>query len=103
MTNTAKTNVPATMPGANMLEHARDNLRLACEKLNIHPDVFEELQWPRETLAATLLIRMDDGSRRAFQAWRCRYNDRRGPTKGGVRFHPRVTLDEIETLAFWMT
>ncbi len=86
-----------------MLERARENLRAACDKLNIHPDVYEELQWPRETLTATLLIRMDDGSRRAFQAWRCRYNDRRGPTKGGVRFHPRVSLDEIETLAFWMT
>lgn len=86
-----------------MLEKARENLKIACDQLNIHPDVFEELRLPRETLSATLLIRMDDGSRRAFQAWRCRYNDRRGPTKGGVRFHPNVTLDEIETLAFWMT
>ncbi len=90
-------------PQPGMLAKARENLRLACDQLNIHPDVFEELKWPRETLAATLLIRMDDGSRRAFKAWRCRYNDRRGPTKGGVRFHPNVSLDEIETLAFWMT
>ncbi|MDX2485300.1 MAG: Glu/Leu/Phe/Val dehydrogenase [Pseudodonghicola sp.] len=86
-----------------MLDKARENLRLACEQLKIHPDVFEELKSPRETLAVTLLIRMDNGSRRAFKAWRCRYNDRRGPTKGGVRFHPNVSLDEIETLAFWMT
>ena len=86
-----------------MLVTARENLRLACDQLNIHPDVFEELKWPRETLASTLLIRMDDGSKRAFKAWRCRYNDRRGPTKGGVRFHPNVSLDEVETLAFWMT
>lgn len=82
---------------------AQDNLRLACDRLKIHPDVFEELKAPRETLSATLLIRMDDGSRRAFPAWRCRYNDRRGPTKGGIRFHPGVCLDEIQTLAFWMT
>ncbi|WP_206185177.1 Glu/Leu/Phe/Val dehydrogenase [Thioclava sp. F42-5] len=86
-----------------MLAKSRETLRAACERLNIHPDVYEELKWPRETLAATLLIRMDDGSRRAFQSWRCRYNDRRGPTKGGVRFHPNVSLDEIETLSFWMT
>jgi glutamate dehydrogenase (NADP+) len=86
-----------------MLVKARESLAVACETLNIHPDVFEELKWPHETLAATLLIRMDDGSRRAFKAWRCRYNDRRGPTKGGIRFHPNVSLDEIETLAFWMT
>ncbi len=63
---------------AGMFETARENLRIACEKLNIHPDVYEELQFPRETLAVTLLIRMDDGRRRAFKAWRCRYNDRRG-------------------------
>jgi len=103
MTTTEDATLPVSLTGEEMLERARENLRLACDKLSIHPDVFEELKWPRETLAATLLIRMDDGSRRAFQAWRCRYNDRRGPTKGGVRFHPRVTLDEIETLAFWMT
>ena len=90
-------------PSEGMLEKHRDDLHSACKQLNIHPDVFEELKLPRETLAATLLIRMDDGSRRAFKAWRCRYNDRRGPTKGGVRFHPRVNQDEIETLAFWMT
>ena len=95
--------VPEVTAATPMFERARENLRIACEKLNIHPDVFEELQWPRETLAVTLLIRMDDGTRRAFPAWRCRYNDRRGPTKGGVRFHPNVSLDEIETLAFWMT
>ncbi|TCP59741.1 glutamate dehydrogenase (NADP) [Rhodovulum bhavnagarense] len=96
---------PATseIPGVSMLDRARETLRAACDRLSIHPDVYEELKWPRETLAATLLIRMDDGSRRAFKAWRCRYNDRRGPTKGGVRFHPNVSLDEVETLAFWMT
>ncbi len=96
--------VPATgTDSPSMLDKARKNLHRACEHLNIHPDVIEELKWPRETLSATLLIRMDDGSRRAFKSWRCRYNDRRGPTKGGVRFHPNVRLSEIETLAFWMT
>lgn len=101
----AKDSPPAetTTPERPMLAKARESLRTACDQLNIHPDVFEELKWPRETLSATLLIRMDDGSRRAFKAWRCRYNDRRGPTKGGIRFHPNVSLDEIETLAFWMT
>ena len=46
---------------------------------------------------------MDDGSRKAFKAWRCRYDDTRGPTKGGIRFHPAVNVDEVMTLAFWMT
>ncbi|WP_216640066.1 Glu/Leu/Phe/Val dehydrogenase [Rhodovulum sp. P5] len=103
MQSQTKAPLSADSKPEGMLAKARENLRMACDQLNIHPDVFEELKWPRETLAATLLIRMDDGSRRAFKAWRCRYNDRRGPTKGGVRFHPNVSLDEIETLAFWMT
>ena len=92
-------------PGAipDMFSDARGHLKTACEHLKIHPDVFEELKEPRETLSASLLIRMDDGSRRSFKAWRCRYNDRRGPTKGGIRYHPQVSLDEVVTLAFWMT
>ena len=49
------------------------------------------------------MIRMDDGSRKSFMAWRCRYDDTRGPTKGGIRFHPEATAEEAETLAFWMT
>src|SRR3546814_17638895 len=49
------------------------------------------------------MIRMDDGSRKSFLAWRCRYDDTRGPTKGGIRFHPESTVDEVQTLAFWMT
>mgnify|MGYP001244147239 CR=1 FL=1 len=90
-------------PAQKMLLAARLRLKMACDQLNIHPDVFEELKHPRETLAASLLIRMDDGSSRSFNAWRCRYSDRRGPTKGGIRFHPQVSLDEITALAFWMT
>ncbi len=50
-----------------------------------------------------LMIRMDDGSRKSFIAWRCRYDDTRGPTKGGIRYHPDSTVEEVETLAFWMT
>ena len=102
MTDVAKISVD---PGAapSLFALSRDRLEAACAHLNIHPDVFEELQHPRETLSASLLIRMDDGSSRSFQAWRCRYNDRRGPTKGGIRFHPNVSLDEIKALGFWMT
>jgi glutamate dehydrogenase (NADP+) len=82
---------------------ARKRLNEAARHLDVHPDVIEKLKYPKETLAATLLVRMDDGSRRAFKAWRCRYDDTRGPTKGGIRYHPAVNLDEVMTLAFWMT
>jgi len=82
---------------------ARKRLKTAAKHLKLHPDVLEKLKYPKETLAATLLVRMDDGSRKAFKAWRCRYDDTRGPTKGGIRYHPAVNLDEVMTLAFWMT
>src|SRR3546814_11059850 len=75
----------------------------AATHLRIDPDVIEKLKYPKEMLAVRLMIRMDDGSRRSFLAWRCRYDDTRGPTKGGSRFHPQESAAEVNTLAFWMT
>ncbi|MEN3930508.1 Glu/Leu/Phe/Val dehydrogenase [Microvirga sp. W0021] len=86
-----------------MLDKALVRLEEAARHLNIDSDVLEKLKYPRETIKARLMIRMDDGSRKSFMAWRCRYDDTRGPTKGGIRFHPDVTAEEVETLAFWMT
>lgn len=86
-----------------MLDKALVRLEEAARHLRIDSDVLEKLKYPRETMKARLMIRMDDGSRKSFMAWRCRYDDTRGPTKGGIRFHPDVTMEEVETLAFWMT
>ena len=87
----------------SLFAKARKRLRRAAKHLDIDPDVLEKLKYPQETLAASLMVRMDDGSRRSFKAWRCRYDDTRGPTKGGIRYHPDVNIDEVMTLAFWMT
>src|SRR5690606_13636344 len=87
----------------SMLDHALTRLDEAARHLQIDGDVLEKLRFPRETMQVRLMIRMDDGSRKSFMAWRCRYDDTRGPTKGGIRFHPDATADEVETLAFWMT
>ncbi|MGI9414088.1 MAG: Glu/Leu/Phe/Val family dehydrogenase [Hyphomicrobiales bacterium] len=86
-----------------LFDKARTRLQEAASYLGLHPDVLEVLKHPKETLAASLPVRMDDGSIRSFRAWRCRYDDTRGPTKGGIRFHPAVNQDEVVTLAFWMT
>ncbi len=86
-----------------MLGHALTRLEEAARHIKIDVDVIEKLRYPRETVKARLMIRMDDGSRKSFMAWRCRYDDTRGPTKGGIRFHPNASMDEAETLAFWMT
>ena len=85
------------------LTAARKRLERVAGLVDIDPEVVQRLSYPRETLAANLRVRMDDGSLRLFKAWRCRYDDTRGPTKGGIRFHPSVTADEVMTLAFWMT
>ena len=82
---------------------ARSRLEEAARHIDVDSDVLEKLRYPKETLAANLLVRMDDGSRKSFKAWRCRYDDTRGPTKGGIRFHPAVNINEVMTLAFWMT
>jgi len=85
------------------LDLALQRLDSAAAHLNLDSDVLEKLRYPRETTKVRLMIRMDDGSRKSFMAWRCRYDDTRGPTKGGIRFHPDTNADEVETLAFWMT
>ena len=86
-----------------MFHAIKDRLERAAGILGVHKDVMEVLRYPKETLAATLAIRMDDGSIKALKAFRCRYSEVRGPTKGGIRFHPSVTVDEVMSLAFWMT
>jgi glutamate dehydrogenase (NADP+) len=91
------------MAEASMLDQALTRLDEAAKHLDIDGDVLEKLKYPRETTKARLMIRMDDGSRKSFMAWRCRYDDTRGPTKGGIRFHPDSCEAEVETLAFWMT
>jgi glutamate dehydrogenase (NADP+) len=87
----------------SLLDDALVRLDEAAAHLSIDPDVIEKLKYAREMTKVRLMIRMDDGSRKSFIAWRCRYDDTRGPTKGGIRFHPDATAEEVETLAFWMT
>ncbi len=54
-------------------------------------------------LRFTLPVRMDNGKVKTFQGFRVQYNDARGPTKGGIRFHPEETIDTVRALAAWMT
>lgn len=91
------------MSDDTLLDRALTRLDEAASHLKIDQDVIEKLKYPRETTKMRLMIRMDDGSRKSFLAWRCRYDDTRGPTKGGIRFHPDSSIEEVETLAFWMT
>jgi glutamate dehydrogenase (NADP+) len=78
-------------------------LEAAAAVARVTDDALERLRLPRAVLKVSVPVRMDDGSLRTFPGYRVRYDDTRGPTKGGIRFHPRVNVDEVESLAFWMT
>jgi glutamate dehydrogenase (NADP+) len=69
----------------------------------IDPEALEKLKHAKAILQVSVPVRMDDGALRIFTGYRVRHDDTRGPTKGGIRYHPQVSLDEVRALAFWMT
>ena len=75
----------------------------AFEHAQIDEEALEKLKHPKAILQVSIPVHMDDGSLRVFTGYRVRYNDTRGPTKGGIRYHPDVDLSEVKALAFWMT
>lgn len=66
-------------------------------------DVREKLKHPKLSLCVSIPVRMDDGRLKIFTGYRVQFDDTRGPTKGGIRYHPDVSLDEVTSLSFWMT
>ncbi len=87
----------------SILSDANRRLEKALKYVTISDDASERLRYPKASLTVSIPVRMDNGTLRVFQGYRVRYDDTRGPTKGGIRFHPSVTLDEVQSLAFWMT
>jgi glutamate dehydrogenase (NADP+) len=86
-----------------LLSDANRRLERALKYVKISDDASERLRYPKASLKVSIPVRMDDGSLRVFEGYRVRYDDTRGPTKGGIRFHPNVNMDEVQSLAFWMT
>ncbi len=87
----------------NPFQIAQHQLDMAAEIMQLEPAVHELLRWPIRELHVTLPVRMDDGTTQIFHGFRVQYNDARGPTKGGLRFHPHETIDTVRALAAWMT
>jgi glutamate dehydrogenase (NAD(P)+) len=75
----------------------------AAETLQLDPGIGALLREPLRELHVSLPVRMDDGTIQVFKGFRVQYNDARGPTKGGIRFHPAETIDTVRALAAWMT
>ena len=91
------------MADPNVFEDAVARVVRIGEEAGIGSETIEALRHPKSVLTASLPVRRDDGSTSYFVGYRCRYNDAFGPTKGGIRFHPGVTLEEVQALALWMT
>ena len=92
-----------TSKNSSLLSDAGKRLEKALKHIDISEDAIARLRYPKATLSVHIPIRMDDGSLKVFPGYRVRYDDTRGPGKGGVRYHPGVNLDEVQSLAFWMT
>ncbi len=86
-----------------LFENCDLRLQEAIQHVPVSDDTLERLRAPKSVLKVSIPVRMDDGTLRTFLGYRVRYDDSRGPTKGGIRYHPRVNVDEVVSLAFWMT
>jgi glutamate dehydrogenase (NAD(P)+) len=87
----------------NPFEIAREQLRRVAKVFAIDPNLVNVLQECKKALAVSIPVSMDDGTTQVFQGYRVTHNVARGPSKGGIRYHPDVTLDEVKALAMWMT
>lgn len=82
---------------------AQQQLDEAVEILELDDATHQMLRWPMRELRFTVPVKMDDGQVKVFHGYRVHYNDARGPAKGGLRFHPKETIDTVRALSAWMT
>lgn len=91
------------LPESNILVGAQSRLEVIYEHLGVSDVARQSLSEPKRAIQARIPVEMDDGSTSMYTGWRVQYDDTRGPTKGGIRFHPNVNSDEVTALALWMT
>lgn len=87
----------------NIFEMAKIPLNQAIEAMQLDPGAAAIIAVPERTLEVSIPLKMDDGSTKVFTGYRSQHSTVLGPAKGGVRYHQNVSLDEVKTLAFWMT
>jgi len=86
-----------------MFELAKQRLDPVFKHIDVDEEVIDRLSVAKRSIIASIPVRMDNGELKIFTGYRVQYDDTRGPTKGGIRYHPRVNLDEVTSLSFWMT
>jgi len=87
----------------SLYEQALEVFRQAAKVMQLDPNIQKFLERPQRTIVVEFPVLMDDGRVEMFAGYRCQHSTALGPAKGGIRYHPNVTLDEVQTLAFWMT
>ena len=92
----------ATKP-YNSFEIAQAQFDRVAGLMELDPATRDLLRWPQREFSFSIPVRMDDGRFQIFRGFRVQHNDARGPSKGGIRFHPHETLDTVRALAMWMT
>lgn len=89
--------------GPNPFQVALKQLDEAAELIKLDKGIHQILANPKRILTVSLPVKMDDGTIKVFTGYRSQHNDARGPCKGGIRYHPQVTIDEVKALSMWMT
>ena len=87
----------------NAFYTAMEQLKIAAAHLDLDEGTHQRLREPMKVIRVAVPVKMDDGKTKVFTGHRVQYNDARGPFKGGIRYHPGVTLDEVKALSAWMT
>lgn len=82
-------------------EQALARLDKAFAYSDIDPEALERLKHPKAALEVSIPVRMDNGKLKIFTGYRVHHDNTRGPTKGGIRFHPEVLLDEVKAVVLW--
>ena len=87
----------------NPFKIAQQQIDIVANYLNLKKGIHEFLRWPQRELRVNFPVKMDNGEIKTYTGFRVQHNNSRGPCKGGIRYHPDVTLDEVRALATWMT
>ena len=87
----------------NPFQSAQSQLAQVKDMIKLDPNIFARLNVPERVLEVAIPVRMDTGETKIFTGFRSQHNNARGPYKGGIRFHPNVSIDEVRALSMWMT
>src|SRR5213079_3659834 len=97
------TTATASQEELNPFEIAKQQFDRAADYLELDQSLRNVLRNAKRQLIVSIPVRMDGGETKVFEGYRVQHNIARGPAKGGIRYHPNVTLDEVKALASWMT